>query len=199
MIALGVAACSPVAQGLPRELAQPGSATAGGLSDASRNRLWYALYDDAWEAIRNEDYALASKILQTALAHAEHFDTSDRRLAETLDDLGLVYFQLNNDFTAEMMQGRAVSELLLARGPGDPHVAVFITRLGMIYKRQGRSDTIAALQEKPYQIFELGYVVEDARLARRLDALAYEYHRAGGADASEYLTRLAGGIRRQSV
>ena len=93
-------------------------------------QLWHRHYQDAWESIRQKNFATAQGQLLLALQHAEHFEPPDKRLAGTLDDLGLVFYSLNNDGTAEQMQGRAVGELLLSRGVNDPKLMVLITRLG---------------------------------------------------------------------
>jgi len=161
----------------------------------ARNQSWYAHNIQGWTAIRTGDYTLAQQHLTEALRHAEHFDATDRRLPETLDDLGLVYYQLEKDFNAEIMQGRAVTELLLTKGTNDPDLQVFIERLGYIYQRQGRPSDIDPIKQHPYMIFEMGYAVHDLRLAERLDALIYEYEQSKNTQAIEYLCTLSRSIR----
>ena len=99
----------------------------------------------------------------------------------------------------ELMQGRAVCELLLAKGAQDPDVKIFITRLGHIYNRQGRKEDMTRLIDHPNRIFETGYCIEDARLTKRLDALIYDYQRAYNKKAVEYLTRLNRAIRNRLI
>lgn len=169
--------------------------TAPILSVDQHNQAWHVSHQDGWEAINRKNYRLAEKHLLLALQHAEDFESTDRRLAETLDDLGLVYFQLGNDYLAEQMQGRAATELLLTRGPSDPDIALFLTRLGYIFNRRGDPQSIEPLKEQPFTIFELSYTSHDEKLAVRLDALIYEYERAGQDQAAEYLSNLVYQIR----
>lgn len=169
------------------------------LTADERNQSWHAHYHDGWMAIRVGDHAQAQQHLTEALRHATHFDSADRRLPETLDDLGLVYFQLGKDFEAEQMQGQAVTELLLAKGARDPDLPIFIARLGYIYQRQGRPSEISPIQEQPYMIFEKGYAIHNLRLAERLDALSYEYERDGNTEAVKYLSALARSIRKTNA
>jgi tetratricopeptide (TPR) repeat protein len=164
-----------------------------------RNQDWHTHQQDGWDAIRQKDYHAARVALQSALNEAEHFTATDRRLAETLDDLGLVYYSLGNDYEAEQMQGRAVAELLLARGPGDPDVAVFISRLGRIFKRQGRLEAAGPLSEHPYKIFEMGYIPWDKSLADRLDGLIFEYQKAKNTAAVDELAILVRSMRDQET
>lgn len=138
------------------------------LTAYERSQSWYAHHHDGWLAIRAGDYAQAQQHLTEALRYAEHFDSVDRRLSETFDDLGLVYYQLGKDFEAEQMQGRAVTELLLAKGARDSDLPIFITRLGYIYQRQGRPSEITLIKEQPYMIFEQGYATHNLRLASTL-------------------------------
>lgn len=165
------------------------------LSADQHNQAWHINYQDGWEAINHKNYVLAEEHFLLALQHAEAFESTDRRLAVTLDDLGLVYFQLGNDYLAEQMQGRAVTELLLTRGPDDPDIAVFLTRLDYIFKRQGATQHTERLSKKPFTIFDLSYVAHDADLSARLDALIYEYERAGQGEAVDYLSSLIYQIR----
>lgn len=166
------------------------------ITDDQRNQAWQVDYNDGWAAIDQKDYETAESCLLRALSHAEHFESNDRRLAETLDDLGLVYFSLGHDYHAELMQGRAVVQLLLAKGFNDPDLPVFITRLGYILAHQNQSDKLLPLKKSPYKIFELGYTTENRQLARRLDALIVEYERIEDFEAVDYLSRLVTRIRR---
>ena len=52
-----------------------------------------------------------------ALVHAKNFAERDWRFAETLDELGLIYFMRGQFGESEKAQGAAVAELLLAAGP----------------------------------------------------------------------------------
>ena len=157
--------------------------------DRTANQTWHDHHQQGWTAIQRQDFTAAEQHLLAALAIAEHFDSCDRRLAETLDDLGLVYFSLNNDHQAELMQGRAVGELLLAKGFRDPDLPTYATRLGYIFARQDRRDDLPPLDRQPYRILELGYLLENLRLAKRIDALIYEYERVDDQEAVDYLSR----------
>ncbi len=96
---------------------------------------WREHFQNANLAIEAKDWELAERELVVARALARTFPAGDRKLAETLDDLGLVYFSQAQPLRAAKIQGQAVSSLVLAAGPSDPEVKVYIERFGWAVKQ----------------------------------------------------------------
>ena len=164
---------------------------------SQRSQQWLEHYRGGWAAIEEQDFLEAETRLRRALAAAQTFKDLDRRYAETLDDLGLVYVKLGNFQMAEKMQGRAVGELMLSAGPWDRRIGLFIDRLGSIYQQLGKQDAIEALKEKPYLIFEKDYILPNARLAKRLDGLMADYRIAQNQTAANTVWQYIRQIKKQ--
>lgn len=170
---------------------------------------WNDAYREGFRAIERGDYHAAQEQMCRALLAARESGPRDWRFAETLDELGLIAFELGDLDRAERMQGAAIAEMLLAVGPhGEPigeheasHAAairkdcrsgirVYTTRLGWILERVPGRTTTAELLEAPWRIFAAEYVPLDAGLARRLDWLVSQYLLQEDLEAAEALTEL---------
>lgn len=182
---------------------------AGTDTDAEADRLWNRSYRQGFRAIERADYHAAEAEMCRALIVAREFGPRDWRFAETLDELGLIAFQLRDFDLAERMQGAAVAEMLLAVGPhGEPvqgldsskeavvrqdcnsGIRVYVERLGWIHeKMKGRTST-DELRHAPWTVFAAGYVALDSDLAQRLEWLISQYLLQENLDAAEALTGL---------
>lgn len=170
--------------------------------DVSESR-WNKHYSDGHTAIRKGDYSFAEQEMCLALDQAINFGERDWRYAETLDELGLIYFMLGDFELSEKAQGAAVAELLLAIGPTKINetktrkVSYFIQRLGRIYDKQERSDLTEKLAKRPHRIYDLAYIPLDQKLAQRLGWLVSEYLGFEDIHASNDLLRLIESIQEQ--
>jgi len=164
---------------------------------------WNRSYANGFRATGLADWNLAEAEFCRALEAARSFGPRDWRFAETLDELGLVYYSLGEYDDAEAAQGAAVAELLLALGPQDARLpgaeavcdaadlGQYVVRLGWVWARQGRDDGIESLRLRPYEIFARDYLPRDAALAARLEWLVSQYLRREDLAA---VTRLEGWI-----
>ena len=171
----------------------------GGAAEAAWNRS----YASGFRATGLGDWNQAEREFCQALEAARHFGPRDWRFAETLDELGLVYYSLGEYDDAEAAQGAAVAELLLALGPQEPRrtdaeavcdaadLGQYVVRLGWVWARQGRDDDVESLRLRPYEIFGRDYLPHDAALAARLEWLVSQYLRREDLDA---VTRLEASI-----
>ena len=165
---------------------EPSESTGGDLGEGSAEARWNRLYRSGIDAIQDGDLAAAEIDFCRALAAARAFAPADIRFAETLDELGLVNYLIGDDEGAEAMQGAAAAEMLLALGPPAEDlaaaaaescrssVAIYMTRLGWIFERQGRREEIRPLMQQPYRVLERGYLPTDSLLGR-LDGLISRY------------------------
>lgn len=172
---------------------------------------WNGAYRAALHAIELADYDVAESEMCRALLAARGFDPRDWRFAETLDELGLIAFQLRDYDAAERVQGAAIAEMLLAVGPqGEPlkdidhpiirpdcasGVRVYTKRLGWIQDRVPGRAPVDELRIKPWRVFAAGYLPLDADLAHRLDWLVSQYLLQEDVAASDALAELQGKIR----
>ena len=183
-------------------------------ADDDADKRWNDSYRRGFRAIEGNDYFVAETEMCRALLAARDFDARDWRFAETLDELGLIAFELRDFELAERMQGAAIAEMLLAVGPpGEPlrehggvndsvirpdcrsGIRVYTTRLGWILDRTPGRTTTAELESAPWRIFEAGYLPQDADLARRLDWLVSQYLLQEELTAAEALGELQREIR----
>ena len=180
----------------------------GPAGDAAEE-TWNDSYRRGFRAIERGEYDVAEREMCRALFAARGFGPRDWRFAETLDELGLIAFQLRDFQVAERMQGAAIAEMLLAAGPhGEPlddlgesgrsvirpdcasGVRVYTDRLGWVFERSPGRTTTEAIRSEPWSVFAVGYVPLDARLASRLDWLVSQYLLEENLDAADALTAL---------
>ena len=173
------------------------------------DKSWNDSYQPGFRAIERGEYDVAEQEMCRALLAAREFGPRDWRFAETLDELGLIAFELRDFELAERMQGAAIAEMLLAVGPhGEPleelgesghslirpdcasGVRVYTTRLGWIHERLPGSTTTDEIRSKPWSIFAAGYIPLDSNLANRLDWLVSQYLLEENLAAAETLAEL---------
>ena len=171
------------------------------LADESAEASWNKHYKDGHNATRRGDYNQAEREMCLALKQAQNFDARDWRFAETLDELGLIYFMQEQYGEAEKAQGAAVAELLLAAGPTTMRetrtrkVSMFIQRLGRVYSKQDRNDLTTKILDYPYKIYQQEYIPLDLNLIKRLGWLVSEYLGAENLTASNDLLNLIDEIK----
>lgn len=188
------------------------SATRSGEKDADSR--WNDAYRRGWRSIEDAAYVEAESAMCRALLAAREFGPRDWRYAETLDELGLIAFQLRDFELAEQVQGAAIAEMLLAVGPhGEPlrdsetsaqspirpgcrsGVRAYATRLGWIHERTRGRVAADALAAEPWRIFDAGYLPLDPDLAQRLDWLVSQYLLEENLAAADALSSLQDKIR----
>ena len=171
---------------------------------ATADARWNAHYLAALDAFFAEDWEFAERHFCAALVPAKDFGPRDWRFAETLDELGLVSFMNGNLERAEIMQGAAVAEMLLALGPDAAEVEssntarqgrlssvpIYLGRLNFLYTRMGKPELAVETEAATHRILTRGYVALDADLARRLDWLISRYLLAEDFATARWLSEL---------
>lgn len=147
---------------------------------------WEHHYERAQRAIQEREFVFAEGELLEAERISRSFPAHDDRLAESLDDLGLVYFSLSKPKLAMQAQGRAVSALLLAKGPSASELSIYIERYG--WARQRVQDASSTNPENPYDFlraYDPG--LPKWRYEREMGKLLEDYQELGDQGALEAL------------
>jgi hypothetical protein len=184
---------------------------------AGDEKIWNHAYRRGFRAIGRGEYDVAEREMCQALVAAQGFGPRDWRFAETLDELGLIAYELGDLELAERMQGAAIAEMLLAAGPhGEPleglgksgrsvirpdcasGVRVYTERLELILERSRGRTTADAIRRRPWSIYSAGYIPLDSLLADRLEWLVSQYLLEENLDAAEELTTLRSEIPGES-
>lgn len=186
------------ARHVPPECAQ--AAAALDVPPSDRDREWNVRYARTWDAAEAPepgDDAVAHAC--EALALSAGFDARDWRFAETLDELGLLHFERGDFEASARAQGMAAAEMLLAKGPSAPEVALFVQRLGMPMQRLGRGEQAEAYAAAPHRLLVDAFVPHDAGLAERLEWLIAEEMRVEDMTAARELRVLADRLRGEAA
>ena len=135
-----------------------------------RQQQWQQNFSQSFEAIRQGDFDKAERHLGEARALAADFPAGDRSLAETYDDMGLLYYKTQRIEDCKRAQASAITALLLAGGPDDPELSLYIDRLAYV------SEDVAKLRAMPARFFELKlYPVRGQRLQAEAKKLIETY------------------------
>jgi hypothetical protein len=81
---------------------------------------------------------------RAAIEAAERFGTDDLGVASNLNQLAKLYREWGEDGEAELLLERALNIEEKALGPAHPQVAITLTDLMFLYRRQGRERAAAA-------------------------------------------------------
>jgi hypothetical protein len=186
--------------GVQRTVPPECAATAAALDvkPGAAAREWNRQYTLTYESIENGRLDAALDAACTSLALGVKFGARDWRFAETLDELGLIHYQQGDMESSARAQARAVAEVLLAKGPAAPEVALYAGRLAMPLGRLDRDALAKDVIQSPHRIFATEYVEEDAALAKRLDWLVAEELRLENLAAANELQALIDRIDAQA-
>lgn len=172
LLVASLANAAPLQRSLPLEC---GRVEAPRAEDAER--AWNQHYATGFQSIEAVDLESAHASICRALADAASFDARDWRFAETLDELGLIDWLRGDRDGSVAAQAGAVAEMLLARGPAAPEVALYADRLAIPLGLQGRKELAAEIEAAPHRVLTSGLVSRDEAMDRRLDWLVSEYLR----------------------
>ena len=179
-------------------------------SDETAEERWNRAYRLGYAALEKGDVDSALPSLCEALVAARGFSRDDVRWAETFDELGLLSFLRGDIDRAEALQGAATAEILLALGPPASDLPAaekdrcslswrtYLSRLAIVYERQGRAVEMKELEGAPYRILGMGYVPAPAVLAR-LDWLISRYLLAEDMKAADWLSKLRRRLQAESA
>jgi tetratricopeptide (TPR) repeat protein len=171
-------------------LALLGAGCAGVQTDP-RAELWRERLAEGDRALHHGRYAESEEALVAALHQAEAFGPDDPRLAESLDDLGDLYFAQGKYALAEPLLVRALAITEKIYGHGSLQAASGLLYLADLENLRGSSAEAKRLYQKGLSILEShGRTID---LASRLNEVALLYQSQGRDDDAEqaYLRALA--------
>lgn len=100
--------------------------------------LWETYQSAGHQAIEDRRVADAERLLLAAAKHIETIGPDDPRLANTLNDLGVLYGMQNRDIEAEPLFERALAINEKAFGRQHPSVVLALQNLSVIYASQNK-------------------------------------------------------------
>lgn len=100
--------------------------------------LWETYQSAGHQAIEDRRVADAERLLLAAAKHIETISPDDPRLANTLNDLGVLYGMQNRDIEAEALFKRALAINEKAFGRQHPTVVLAWQNLSVIYASQNK-------------------------------------------------------------
>ncbi len=100
--------------------------------------LWETYQSAGHQAIEDRRVADAERLLRAAAKHIETISPDDPRLANTLNDLGVLYGMQNRDIEAEPLFERALTINEKAFGRRHPSVVLALQNLSVIYASQNK-------------------------------------------------------------
>ena len=106
------------------------------------------------EAFRGGGYEKAEQHLKAAVSAAKKFGATDRRLALSLGDLGMLYHSLGRLSEAEPLYRRAIAIDEKNGDTDDQNSAVTLENLAELYKTQQRAGESAAMYRRAMAIME---------------------------------------------
>lgn len=160
---------------------------------------WQDLNRQGEEAFHRGDYHEAEALFGQALAKSGGFEPDDPRIAETLNNLGNLYFNLDLYPEAENAIKRALAIREKANGPDGLAVADSLNDLGMIYLTEGKVREAKDLIQRSLAIREKALKPDEEDVASSLQALASVYHREGKLKDSMAALKRALFIRKKAL
>ena len=100
--------------------------------------LWETYHSAGHQAIEDRRVADAERLLLAAAKHIETISVDDHRLANTLNDLGVLYGMLDRDAEAEPLLQWALAINEKAFGRQHPSVVLTLQNLSVIYASQNK-------------------------------------------------------------
>jgi serine/threonine protein kinase len=160
---------------------------------------WQELNRQGEEAFHRGDYDEAEALFGQALARSGGFEPDDPRIAETLNNLGNLYFNLDLYNEAENSIKRALAIREKTEGPDALVVADSLNDLGMIYLTKGKIADAKPLIERALSIRQKTLKPDDEDIASSLQAMASIYHKEGKLKESMTALKKALYIRKRAL
>lgn len=155
----------------------------GSLGSTGNKDLWGSHQELGAKALAEKRYSDAEYHFRKALEYADDSDDGSLRI-RSLEDLGLLYLEIGRLDEAANSYQRALESY--AHKNDEDHSAVLnaVTRLALLYERQGRSNDAERLLVSAMEA-ERAYGRGPEETAHRISELARFYHRGGSYDAAE--------------
>ena len=155
--------------------------------------------DKGLDAQKQARYAEAEVLFLAALEEVERFGEQDPRLATSLKNLALLYYDQGKYAEAEPLHHRALTIREKVLGPEHPDVAISLNNLALLYYDQGKYAEAEPLYQRSLTIVEKALGPEHPDVATTLDnyaALLRKTARNAEADELEERTRAIRAIAR---
>lgn len=151
----------------------------------AQGTLWEAYQSAGHQAIEDRRMAAAERLLLTAAKHIETTSPDDPRLANTLNDLGVLYGVQNRDNEAEPLFERALAINEKAFGRQHPSVVLALQNLSVIYASQNKfPEAHRAARESLETSLQL-FGIEHPRIGSTCRTLATVYALQGNYEEAE--------------
>lgn len=160
---------------------------------------WQDLNRQGEEAFHRGDYKEAESLFGQALAKSGGFEPEDPRIAETLNNLGNLYFNLDLYTEAENAIKRALAIREKVQGPHGELVADSLNDLGMIYLTEGKTVEAKSLIERALAIRQKILKPDDEDIASSLQSMASVNHKEGKLKDSMAALKRALYIRKRAL
>lgn len=148
------------------------------------------------ELFEKEQFAEAIKLARRALAIREQLLPADHpEVAETLNDLGVLYQQTGNLAEARPLLIRALAIREKALKPGDPLIVETLTNLAAVYRADNDYPNAGPLLQRVLAINERAFGAAHREVATALNSLAMLYMESGDYQRAEPLFVRALAIR----
>jgi tetratricopeptide (TPR) repeat protein len=138
-------------------------------------KVWKASREEGQKALEQKNYAQAEVSFTAALEEARNFDAQDYRLAESLVDLGRVYYLRGNVVAAEPLYRQAAE---IRHGDPDPFLETDVVYdFGLVCERLGHYDDAAKAYQRAEEIMSRKVGRDNPETVRCTFRLAMVYYK----------------------
>ncbi len=149
--------------------------------------LWETYQSAGHQAIEDRRMADAERLLLAAAKHIETISPDDPRLANTLNDLGVLYGMQNRDIEAEPLFERALVINEKAFGRQHPSVVLALQNLSVIYASQNKFPEAHRAARESLEIGLYLFGMDHPRIGSTCRTLATVYALQGKYEEAERL------------
>lgn len=150
--------------------------------------LWETYQSAGQQAIQEQRVDDAERLLLAAAKHLEAINPDDPRLANTLNDLGVLYGMQNRDVEAEPLFERALVIHEQTFGRHHPFVILALQNLSVIYASQGKFLEAHRVARESLEISLQLFGSSHPRTGSTCRTLATVYELQGHYEAAEQFT-----------
>jgi len=155
-------------------------------SDA-QDMLWNTWREGGLQALEEGRFGDAERLLISALEQAEKFGPEDLRVADSANDLAVLYTNAGRPLEAELLFRRALAIRENGLGPDHPGVGAAVQNLGILYAIQKRYQEAEPLLKRSLAINLNEYGGKHVRTALALKTLSSFYAIQGQLREAEQL------------
>jgi tetratricopeptide (TPR) repeat protein len=161
--------------------------------------LWETYQAAGHQAIEEQRVADAERLLLAAAKHIEAINPDDPRLANTLNDLGVLYGMQNRDVEAEPLFERALVIHEQTFGRQHPFVILTLQNLSLIYASQEKYLDAHRVARESLEISLQLFGLSHPRTGSTCRTLATIYELQGYYEAAEQFTERSLAIFEETV